>query len=224
MASKLSLRQDNLHTLSLVNLRLQPSTPSIHLCSIFLFPPPPQFLNQAPPGAQQLIRPDFANVPHFGHVIAVAIVNVTAGVVVGECISSRSGNGRRVTCWRVASVISSVGVHVHTVRDIDPDEPVNMSFFIAFERTHAGPQSSCLNDTASQNSRFMLITLDTSHLEMSLLNVVAPSNILTTEVTLDTSHFEISTLNAVAPLNVWFIELTLDTSHLDMSLLKAGAR
>jgi len=61
---------------------------------------PPQLLNQAPPGAQQLILPDVANVPHFGHVIAFAIVEVIAGVltdvVIGLfTISSRSGNGRR---------------------------------------------------------------------------------------------------------------------------------
>ena len=75
------------------DLRLQASTPSNHMWFTFLFAAPPQFLYQAPPGAQQLTRPDFANVPHFGHVIAPRIVELM-GV---RTISSRSGNGRRVT-------------------------------------------------------------------------------------------------------------------------------
>ena len=57
---------------------------------------PPQFLNQAPPGAQQLILPDFVNVPHLGHVIVLAIVEVMLGVLTDVAnadltISSRSG-------------------------------------------------------------------------------------------------------------------------------------
>jgi len=53
-------------------------------------PAPPQFLNQAPPGAQQLTLPDFLDVPHFGHFIVLAIVEVMAGVLI---MSSRSGIG-----------------------------------------------------------------------------------------------------------------------------------
>ena len=84
------------------DLRLQASTPSNHVRSACLFAAPPQFLYQAPPGAQQLTRPDFANEPHFGHVIVVAIMEVAVGVptnvVVGtRTISSRSGRGTRVT-------------------------------------------------------------------------------------------------------------------------------
>ena len=68
---------------------------------MFLFAAPPQFLYQAPPGAQQLTRPDFANVPHFGHIVLLGIVDVKAEelptVVIRErTISSRSCIGRRV--------------------------------------------------------------------------------------------------------------------------------
>ena len=65
------------------NLRLQASTPSDHLWPTFLLPALPQFLNQVPPGAQQLTLPDFLNVPHLGHAIVLAIVPRT--------ISSRTG-------------------------------------------------------------------------------------------------------------------------------------
>ena len=37
---------------------------------------------------------------------------------------------------------------LHTVRDIDPGELVNMPFLIAFELTQAAPQSFWLNDLA----------------------------------------------------------------------------
>ena len=139
-----------------MNLRLQASTPSIHLCSTFLFPAPPQFLNQAPPGAQQLTLPDFSNVPHFGHVIVLAFAAVMVGVltdaVIGVCTtSSRSGNGRRVMCWRVAGVVAGVETDVHTVTGIDPDEPINIPILLAFECTQAAPQSLRLNDAAFQN-------------------------------------------------------------------------
>ena len=86
-----------------LNLHLQASTPSNHLWSTFLLPAPPHFLNQAPPGAQQLTLPDFSNVPHFGHVIVVDVMVVVLGnVVIGvRVISSRSVNGRRDTYLRV---------------------------------------------------------------------------------------------------------------------------
>ena len=65
--------------------------------------------------------------PHFGHVIALLIVEVLAGaptdVVIGmRAISSRSDIGRRDTYGRV--------VCVHTVRDIDPDDPANINSFL----------------------------------------------------------------------------------------------
>ena len=50
-----------------LNLRLQAPAPSDQLWRTLLLSVTPQFLYQAPPGAQQLTRPDFLNVPHFGH-------------------------------------------------------------------------------------------------------------------------------------------------------------
>ena len=82
-----------------LNLRLQAATPSNHLCSTLVLRAPPQFLNQAPPGAQQLCLPDFSNLPHLGHVIVLAIVEMMAGVLTDVVaigvltISSRSGIG-----------------------------------------------------------------------------------------------------------------------------------
>ena len=110
---------------STFDLRSQASTPSNHLCCIFLLPAPPQFLYQAPLGAQQLTRPDFSNLPHFGHVIVLAIVGVMDVVLIAVLImSSRSSEkiGRRDTGRRVAAV----GTDVHTVSGIDPCEPVNI--------------------------------------------------------------------------------------------------
>ena len=82
-----------------LNSRLQAATPSNHLWSKFSLRAPAQFLNQAPPGAQQLFLPDFSNVPHLGHVVVLVIVKVIPGVltdaVIGVLtISSRSGNDR----------------------------------------------------------------------------------------------------------------------------------
>ena len=51
------------------NLRSHAFMPSAQLWSTFSLIELPQFLNQAPPGAQQLTLPDFLNVPHFGHVV-----------------------------------------------------------------------------------------------------------------------------------------------------------
>ena len=70
---------------------------------------------------------------------------VTTDVLVGVLIiSSLSIIGCReaYTCW---------GTDVHTVRDIDPGEPSNISFLLASDRTQAAPQSSCLNDAACAN-------------------------------------------------------------------------
>ena len=90
---------------------MQAATPSDHLWSTFLLPAPPQFLNQAPPGAQQLRLPDFLNVPQLGHPIVFAVVDVMAGARTDvedgvRTISSRSGND----------------AEVHTVSAIDPGE------------------------------------------------------------------------------------------------------
>ena len=63
---------------------------------------------------------------------------VLTTVVIGmRAISSRSGIGRRVAYWRVTGVWTAA----HTVSEIDPDEPANMSPLLDFEWTHAAPQS-----------------------------------------------------------------------------------
>ena len=106
---------------------------------------------------------------------------------------------------------------VHAVGEMDPGEPSNMRFFVAFELTQAAPQSFRLKDFAPINIPVMSVTLDTSHFEISLLNDFAQRNIRAMSVTLDTSHFEMSLLNDVAALNMLLIVVTLDTSHLEMS-------
>ena len=58
-----------------LDLRLQASTPSTQVCCTPFFLAPPQLWYHAPPGAQQLTRPDFLNLPHFGH---IAIVEATS--------------------------------------------------------------------------------------------------------------------------------------------------
>ena len=80
--------------------------------------------------------------PHFGHAIVSAIVEIIAVVPTDVvAISSRSGIGWRDAYGRV--------VCVHSNGDIDPGDPANMSLLLAFEWTQASPQSFCLNDLAS---------------------------------------------------------------------------
>ena len=66
---------------------LQACTPSTHVCSNFEPPLSPQFLNQAPPGAQQLGCLDFLTMPHLGHpwrlAICVCVCTLTALTIVG---------------------------------------------------------------------------------------------------------------------------------------------
>ena len=61
-----------------------------------------------------------------------------------------------------------------------------------FERTQTAPQSLCLKDLTYMNMRFMSVTLDTSHLDMSQLRRTALLITLSMLVTLDTFHFEMS--------------------------------
>ena len=156
-----------LQALSLVRLRLQASTPSLKLCSAFLFPVSPHFLYQAPPGAQQLTLPDFLNVAHFGHVILLGTVEVTASRLTAAVISlsitgisTRSVNGWRVTYLYififlyiscVVRVEACAEVDVHPVCNIDPDDPSNISSLLALDWTQASPQSWCLKDFALAN-------------------------------------------------------------------------
>ena len=86
----------------------------------------------------------------------------------------------------------------HTVRDIDPRDPPNIKFLLAFERTQGAPQSVCLNAVASENMPFISVTRDTPHFEMSILKDAAFQNIWFIVVTRDTSHFEMSALKDAA--------------------------
>ena len=95
-------------------------------------------------------------------------------------------------------MVTGVGADVHALRDIDPDDPVNIFVLLAFELTHSIPQSFWLNASALKNIESMLVTLDTSHFERSLLNDDAEWNVQRMSVTLDTSHFERSPLNDLA--------------------------
>ena len=91
--------------------------------------------------------------PHLWHVIVLVIIEVMVGVLTDVTIgvltiSSRPGIGPRDTYSLVGRVVTGVGVDVHSGCDIDPDVPVNMSVFVAFELSQAAPQSSCLKDVA----------------------------------------------------------------------------
>ena len=60
-------------------------------------------------------------------------------VVIGVLeMSSRSTIGRRDAYCRVVSGVSAA---MHTVCDIDPDDPKNMSVLVAVEWIQAAPQS-----------------------------------------------------------------------------------
>ena len=83
--------------------------------------------------------------PHSGHVIVSVILEVMpvvlTDVVIGVLIiSSRSGNG-----WCGIPVIG-VRAGVHIVLGIEPGDCSNMSLWVAFKWTQAGPQSFWLND------------------------------------------------------------------------------
>ena len=108
-----------------------------------------------------------------------------------------------------------MGADVHTVCDIDPVEPVNMSFLLAFELTHSAPQSFWLNEAAFKNIWSMLVTPETSHLERSPLKDVLESmlNMNAMLVTLDTPHLERSPLNDAAARNILDMSFALDKSH-----------
>ena len=80
------------------------------------------------------------------------------------------------------------------VLQIRPDEPSNIPPLSADEVCHS-PQRVCANDDAPENMSSILVTLDTSHLEMPLLNDDAAANMPYMVVTLDTSHLEMPALN-----------------------------
>ena len=136
-----------MYMLSASDLRSQALSPSNHLWRTFPLLAAPQFLNQAPPGAQQLTRPDFSNVPHFGHTVVLVIVGLMDSVLVRGALvmSSRSMVGGRDTYRRMTP---GVGSDTQTVRDIDPGEPANMLAWRAWEWTQPMLQSFCMNDFA----------------------------------------------------------------------------
>ena len=76
----------------------------------------------------------------------------------------------------LAVVTASVVGSVHTVSDRAPRESLNMISLLAFEYTHAAPQSFCANEVAPLNTLFMFATRETSHLEMSMLNAETSMN------------------------------------------------
>ena len=73
----------------------------------------------------------------------------------------------------VVGVVVVVVEVVVVVVQIRPDEPWNIASLFAFEVNHT-PQSVFAKDDAPKNISFMLVTLDTSHLEMSPSNEVVP--------------------------------------------------
>ena len=77
---------------------------------------------------------------------------------------------------------------------IRPGESKNIPSLSAVDVLHA-PQRVCAKDDAPENISFMSVTLDTSHLEMSVLNEDACAKAYSMLVTLDTSHLETSPLN-----------------------------
>ena len=113
-------------------------------------------------------------------------------------------------------VTAMVGATVHIVRDIPPDAPSNMCTLAVFEWTHATPQSWCLNDVAPMN---MLVTLNTSHFEISTLNTFAFENVSLISKTRETSHFAISHTNVVVPENILSMFVTRERFHFEMSAL-----
>ena len=62
---------------------------------------------------------------------------------------------------------------LEVVEQIFPNEPSNIPSLSAVEVSHA-PQSVCAKNDAPKNMSSMLVTLDTSHLEMSPLNSSVP--------------------------------------------------
>ena len=105
------------------------------------------------------------------------------------------GHSQRYGSAKVLGLLMGVVVVVEVlVVHIFPGDPSNIEYLSAVEVLHA-PQSVCAKDDAPKNMSSMLVTLDTSHLEMSLLNDDAEANMSSMLITLDTSHFDRSQLN-----------------------------
>ena len=93
-----------------------------------------------------------------------------------------------------ANVVAKMGGDEQSVCAIEPNEPSNMTFLLAFELTQEAPQICCLKDVAPMNMLFIAVTLDTSHFEMSRSKDFAPMNMLSIFIAIETSHLEMSPL------------------------------
>ena len=81
--------------------------------------------------------------PHFGHMLALAlVVEVPAVLMIMRAMSSRSGSVWCVVCWCVASVVVDAAVDVVVVVHIDPGESLNMHCFLALVRTQTVEHNS----------------------------------------------------------------------------------
>ena len=93
-----------------------------------------------------------------GHVVGdVTADATTVNEAIGDILADAVEGVARVVvdvvytaCITLFTSLMGV-VLIHTVRDIDPGEPSNISFFRAVERTQKIPQSLRLKDSAPQN-------------------------------------------------------------------------
>ena len=133
-------------------------------------------------------------VPHLGHVVGdVTADATTVDEAIGDILADAVEAVARVVvdvvytaCMALFKLIMGVVdnllivvndvVSVQPVRDMNPSEFTNMFLFKALERAQESPQSFRLKDFAPQNMKFMLVTCDTSHFQMSMLNDVASLN------------------------------------------------
>ena len=100
--------------------------------------------------------------------LSMVVVVVTFGDVVVDTI---------VAVVMVFLAVVSAVVTMHAVDDIDPEEPVNMSSFVAFDSIQETPQSIWVKDMAPLNIPLISVTADTSHADRSWLKSEAPLNI-----------------------------------------------
>ena len=127
--------------------------------------------------------------------VMCALVLVCALVPVGTLGAQDFGSrsGRRFVRVRLMVFMEEI-LPLEGDVQIRPKEPTNIPSLPAAEAIHA-PQSVCTKDDAPANICFMLVTLDTSHVERSPLNDDAESNMPTMSVTPDTSHLDMSLFN-----------------------------
>ena len=102
-----------MHVLA-VDVRLQTSTPSDQLYSTPASTATPHFLNQAPPGAQQLSLLECLNVPHFAHATVLVIADILNALVTDVlndvfAINSRSGPAWLGLFTRAVIILNGAG-------------------------------------------------------------------------------------------------------------------